>query len=337
MVEDKQVMISVIIPVYNIEDYITRCIESVLNQSYKNFELLLINDGSSDDSGFICDKFSNKDSRVKVFHQENKGVSAARNLGIHKAKGKWVAFVDGDDWIEENSLGKLIENSFSNSNLDILIAKSFINNGKKVGEEHYVFSPSLVGQAYNGVTVAIDKGYMRGSVWGVIYNRHFLISNEILFPVGLRNGEDSIFFRLCILYAKGVGFSNVHFYNIFERDGSASRNWSFERTFHMVNNVNYINNYISRHLVNLSSDHLNLLDRLKYSTVSNIYNSLYYSFSIKNYIVLTKSLKSELKEKLETGKINSVKNKVKILNLSTYLFGALVIMNSFIRELKKKI
>lgn len=336
MVDEKQIMITVIIPVYNIEDYITRCIESILNQSFKNFELLLINDGSTDGSGSICDKFANRDSRVKVFHQENKGVSAARNVGIQKARGKWIAFVDGDDWIEENSLEKLID-SYPSSNLDILVAKSFINNGKKAGNERYVFSPSLLGQAYNGVTVAIDKGYMRGSVCGVIYNRHFLISNEILFPVGLKNGEDSIFSRLCLLYANGVGFANVHFYNVFKRDGSASRNWSFERTFHMVNNLNYINNYIASHLANLSSESLNILDHLKFSNVSNIYNSLYHSFSIKNYIVLTKSLKKELKGKLDIGKINSGKNKVKILNLSTNLFGVLVMMNSYIRELKKKI
>jgi len=336
MIEDKQVMISVIIPVYNIESYITRCIESILNESYKKTELLLINDGSTDGSGSICDKFANRDSRVKVFHQENKGVSAARNLGIHKAKGKWIIFVDGDDWIEENSLRKLID-TYPNSNLDILVARSFINDGNNVGKEQYVFEPSFVGKIFNGVTVAIDRNYRRGSVWGAVYNRLFLVSNEILFPIGLKNGEDSIFSLLALIHADNVGFSNVHFYNVFERDGSASRSWSFERTIHMINNVNYINNYIATHITNLPSECLYILDHLKYRNVSNIYNSLYYSFSIKNYIVLTKSLKKELKEKLNIGEINSGKNKVKILNTSAYLFGALVIMNSFIRELKKKI
>ena len=93
--------ISVIIPVYNTEMYLRRCIDSVLAQTYQDFELLLIDDGSKDSSGAICDEYAAKDARVRVFHKENGGVSSARNLGLDNARGEWVTFVDSDDYIEK--------------------------------------------------------------------------------------------------------------------------------------------------------------------------------------------------------------------------------------------
>ena len=90
-------LISVIIPVYNVEQYLNRCVDSVINQTYKNLEIILIDDGSTDNSGKICDEYSQKDKRVKVIHQKNMGVSNSRNKGINIAKGKYITFVDSDD------------------------------------------------------------------------------------------------------------------------------------------------------------------------------------------------------------------------------------------------
>lgn len=94
--------ISVIVPVYNAEMYLHRCIDSVLAQTYQNFELLLIDDGSKDSSGTICDEYAAKDARVRVFHKEIGGVSSARNVGLDHAQDEWITFVDSDDYIEEN-------------------------------------------------------------------------------------------------------------------------------------------------------------------------------------------------------------------------------------------
>lgn len=93
-------LISIIVPVYNTEKYLDKCIQSVLAQTYTNWELLLIDDGSTDSSGIICDKYAAEDNRIRVFHKENGGVSSARNLGLDNAKGEWISFVDADDWIE---------------------------------------------------------------------------------------------------------------------------------------------------------------------------------------------------------------------------------------------
>lgn len=102
-------MISIIVPVYNAERYLSKCIDSILSQSFTDFELLLINDGSKDYSGAICDQYAANDSRVTVFHKENGGVSSARNLGLEKAKGEWVAFIDSDDWIANTMYQEMYE------------------------------------------------------------------------------------------------------------------------------------------------------------------------------------------------------------------------------------
>lgn len=101
-------LISVIVPVYNVEKYLPRCIESILRQTYQNFELLLIDDGSPDRAGKICDSYAKKDARIRVVHKENAGVSSARNKGLDLAKGEYIAFIDSDDWVREDYLEKLL-------------------------------------------------------------------------------------------------------------------------------------------------------------------------------------------------------------------------------------
>ena len=96
----KEYLLTIIVPVYNVELYLSDCIESILAQSFDNFELLLIDDGSTDSSGAICDKYKKLDKRVRVFHTENKGVSSARNKGLDEARGKYISFVDSDDYID---------------------------------------------------------------------------------------------------------------------------------------------------------------------------------------------------------------------------------------------
>ena len=95
-------LISVIIPVYNVEKYLPECIESVLKQTHTNLEIILVDDGSPDNSPQICDEYAQKDSRIKVIHKENGGVSSARNEGLKIAKGEWISFIDADDWVEKN-------------------------------------------------------------------------------------------------------------------------------------------------------------------------------------------------------------------------------------------
>lgn len=105
---EQDILLSVIVPVYNIEDCLKRCVESIRQQTYRNLEILLVDDGSTDGSGALCDAFEKRDGRIRVFHKENGGSSSARNLGIRNAKGAWIGFVDSDDWIDSDMYERLL-------------------------------------------------------------------------------------------------------------------------------------------------------------------------------------------------------------------------------------
>ena len=113
-------LISVIVPVYNVEKYLDKCINSLINQSYNNLEIILIDDGSTDNCGEICDKYALKDNRIKVIHKKNEGLSAARNLGISISKGDYIIFIDSDDWVDKEILLKLL-NLIKKYNSDIAV------------------------------------------------------------------------------------------------------------------------------------------------------------------------------------------------------------------------
>lgn len=161
--------VSVIIPVYNTENYLRKCLDSVLAQSFADFEVLLINDGSTDGSGKICDEYAKKDKRIKVFHKENGGVSSARNLGLDHAKGKFVFFVDSDDYILEESL------NFLKKNEEVDLYKFKISTLK----EH-----KLTKKDVSEITVKLDN-----ELWRYVFNKEIIDSKSLRF-IDIKYGED---------------------------------------------------------------------------------------------------------------------------------------------------
>lgn len=319
--------VSIIIPVYNVAEYLPRCIESVLNQDGISLEVLLINDGSTDISGEICDEYAKKDDRIKVFHQENRGVSAARNKGIEESKGDWITFVDADDWIEKNSLERILNIIKGNKLIEIAIAKSFVNNGEMIGSERYQFKKEWLKENFDGISLSVINGFNRGSVCGVLFRKEFLIMNNIIFPLNIIHGEDSLFITQCNIFSKYVRFVDIHLYNVYERIGSASRSWTFEKLLKKIDNIIFINNYIDTHKY-LSLEAISLLNFAKYRVVSTIFNNIHNVFSFKGYIKIRARIKDELKGKIETGEIKKNKNAVRILNYSIDIFALLTILKS---------
>ena len=116
----KEPLVSVIVPVYNVEKYLRQCLNSIVNQTYQNLEIILIDDGSPDDSGMICDEYAAKDERIRVFHQKNAGLSAARNSGLNTMSGEYVIFVDSDDWIVPHAVERMLT-VFNSTDADLLI------------------------------------------------------------------------------------------------------------------------------------------------------------------------------------------------------------------------
>lgn len=322
--------LSIIIPVYNIENYISRCLDSILIQDFVDYEIIIINDGSIDNSLSICNDYALKDKRVKVFSQKNSGVSIARNRGIEEANGDWICFIDGDDFIEKKSLNGIFSLN-DIDNYECIVARSYINKEGKIIKEKYLFDESLVGRTYEGVRLAIDHGYFRGSIWGAIYKKQLLIENNISFPLNIKNGEDAIFFSLVLIYAKKITFSNIYFYNVYEREGSASRSWSFDRVLHMLNNIKFISTYIENNR-QLTPEAINILHYNIYRTVSVMYNSFSKCFSLKNFFILNSKLKNEIKTKIDVGQIYLSTSKIKLINISLDLFALSVLMKNSINK-----
>lgn len=198
----KQDLISVIVPVYNVEKYISRCVESILAQTYTNVEILLIDDGATDNSGKICDDFAKKDKRIVVIHKENEGVSVARNTALDIAKGKYITFVDSDDYIAEDCVERLY-------NLLMLYEADISMVGL---ETVYNYNTKLVKgkkkkiSCYSNIeaveTLLYRKGITNGPC-GKLYKKQLF--DEIHFPAGIVLAEDlAIMYRLLYIAQKVV-------------------------------------------------------------------------------------------------------------------------------------
>ena len=192
--------ISVIIPVYNAEKYLRSCIDSVLAQTYKDFELLLIDDGSKDSSGAICDEYAAQDARVSVFHKENGGVSSARNLGLDNAQGEWITFVDSDDYIEENFL-----KSFE-GNLDAdLVVGGMIENGPQ-GQ----LLRNIPSGYHLPPTFAIEGNLTKlafQSAWGKLFRGSLV--KKLRFDESMIIGEDHFFILRYVYIAKSMRILDI--------------------------------------------------------------------------------------------------------------------------------
>lgn len=183
--------VSIIVPVYNCEKYLPKCIESILNQSYSDFELILINDGSKDNSRNICCEYQNKDNRIKFINQNNMGVSSARNNGLDAATGMYVTFIDSDDVISRDYLSVLLKYE-SKYNVDLVCAsfryiKRFGRKEDKVNEFLHIKSDELQNQFIQYFHTA-DPG-----PWGKLFIRQIIEDNKIRFQKGISVGEDRLF------------------------------------------------------------------------------------------------------------------------------------------------
>ena len=205
--------VSIIIPVYNTEQYLPRCIDSILDQCITDFELLLIDDGSSDGSGKICDAYAEKDSRIRVLHKENGGVSSARNLGLNEAKGEWVVFVDSDDWISDNCI-KLLTEPLRNKEFDIVVGDYRI-----IGEFPYNLELSLPEGAYHetGITHTFCNGGIYIMSWNKLYRKEFLLKNQLAFEEGKVHEDEILAFEIsCLEKSFYVVKSVTYYYRIRE-------------------------------------------------------------------------------------------------------------------------
>ena len=191
-------MVSIIIPVYRKEDSLSQCLDSVVKQQYSNIEIILVDDGSPDKCGIICDEYARKYKKIVVIHQENMGVSSARNIGIKYAKGEFITFVDADDVIKPQFISDLMK--LFNVDVDVVVG---INRPVR-----YDFCESMSGKEAS-MRMFLDDNF-GVNVWGKIYRRE-LLSDE-LFPVGVKMGEDMYALYKVLGKAKNVFYTSVNHY-----------------------------------------------------------------------------------------------------------------------------
>ena len=186
-------ILSVIVPIYNTKEQLPRCIDSILSQSFSDFELLLIDDGSTDGSGTVCDAYSSKDNRVRVFHKENGGVSSARNVGLENVNGQWLTFLDSDDWIEEDYFQVPFD-----SDVDLLYQNRVLSDGRPDG-----FLPEQ--KAEGSDFLAFLEKNARSNLFKMsvcfFYRNSIIKKHGIKYEEGVRLAEDRLFimdyYRFC--------------------------------------------------------------------------------------------------------------------------------------------
>lgn len=219
--------ISIIIPVYNVADYLTSCIDSIINQGFKDYEVLLVDDGSSDNSGLICDEYAKKDDRIKVLHKSNGGVSSARNLGIEKATGEWLYFIDSDDEILPNALQLLVNNI--ESDVDVVSG----------GYLQYVPGNKLIGTNYKHIHKFLTKeeglllllssqtvfpSYL-GYLWIWMFRSKIIRDNSLWFDTKIKIKEDTLFVtQFFCLTNRPICFDTTPIYKYKSRDNSVMMN-----------------------------------------------------------------------------------------------------------------
>lgn len=178
-------LISVIVPIYNVEKYLRKCIDSIIEQTYTNLEIILVDDGSPDNCGKICDEYAKKDKRIIVIHNSNQGVSASRNFGLDEAKGNYITFIDADDFVSNNYI-EVLYNMITLKEADLAI----IGNDEQFNEKIFKTNKKIKKVINNEETVRriLEEKYITSVCWGKIYKSELL--NDIRFDTNLKIGED---------------------------------------------------------------------------------------------------------------------------------------------------
>ena len=290
-------MISVIVPVYNVEKYLNNCVESIVNQTYKDLEIILVDDGSPDNCPAMCDEWAKKDKRIKVIHKQNGGLSSARNAGLETATGEFVAFVDSDDSIDIN-MYEIMENMFSDDIDIVMCGYQKINSS----EEIVSCGNTLIEKKKLSISELYDDifGHLNNASWNKLY-RASIIDN-IRFPNGIVHGEDLIFNLHYLRHCCNGVKCNGEFYHYFSRENSITKSKFSENKFLEIKAKD-----ISREIIlNECPAQSKNADKFCFRARMNIIRAIYSAKQSKNYydklFELTKYVKSNF---------NSVKNTLK--------------------------
>lgn len=294
---NKEKKISIIVPVYNAEKYLGRCVESIINQSYNNFELILIDDGSTDRSALICDEFAKKDDRIKVYHIENSGPAVARNIGLSMISGAYLTFVDADDQVINDSYSKLIK-ELEELDVGMIISSWRVTKENNIYEV-YLDDDILPSGEMIGLISINDEKYGGGYPWNKLINIEKIKNKLPKFNNSLYVYEDKVWVLELLKHIDNVKLTKTISYNYYIYSSSLSH--SSMKIYEKMEN---------------KLDALNIILRLLKSENSNYINEFYliYYASIINFNFIAIKEKKELKPNLIINNKNEIKLMLKNYN-----------------------
>lgn len=236
-------LISVIVPVYNVEEYLPRCVDSILAQTYENLEIILVDDGTRDASDKICDDYARRDSRIQVIHKKNGGLSSARNAGLEIARGEYIAFVDSDDWIEPDAYEHMLAvmqrqavKLVCAGRYDVSSATGKKTKGLCPPKEERISAEEMIGRIF--LWDGCDS-----AAWDKLYHRSLL--EDFRYPVGKICEDVPVTYRI-VLQAGQVAMCDRPIYNYFHRPGSITTASVSEKTFHLTQHTAEIYPFIQK-------------------------------------------------------------------------------------------
>lgn len=256
-------MISVIVPVYNMEQYLEQCLESIVKQTYSDLEILLINDGSNDKSGIICEQWAKQDRRIRVYHKENGGLSDARNMGLEYAKGEYLCFVDSDDYMEADMLEKLLD-ALENNAAEIAVCNFVYEylNGQECRHHESRISKNMVmtGREFMILTQK-EKGSFGVVVWNKLFQKE--IFQNIRFPKGKFHEDEFVFHQIMYSRKKICCIPTVGYHYVQRRYSITSEGPRFPDCMEaMIERCNYMVEQNDKELAVLSEGGLIIFEKL---------------------------------------------------------------------------
>lgn len=310
--------ISVIIPVYNTpEQILKKCINSVLKQTFKNLEIIIINDGSNSKISEVLKKFKNKDTRIKLIEQKNQGEAVARNIGIETATTNWISFVDSDDFIELNMYEKMYDKIKENKKQDIIIFDCYvIEKNKKTKNTFYNKEGTLTKEDIRQIELQnIEKGVSKyyppkcniSVVWARLYNKQFIIKNNLNFIPNVEKMPDAIFNMYAFELANNIEHYNDYSYYYIKNDFSITHKYSKNLIEQYEFYIKEVQKYISKY--NKDKEFKEILN-IKIVTSISIYIEKYFfnKNNKKNYTDTKKEIKQLISKSMYTNAMRKVKN-----------------------------
>lgn len=326
-------LISVIIPAYNAEKHISQCIDTILLQTFRDYELIVINDGSKDRTLKILRNFEQLDSRIKIYDKTNGGVSSARNLGLSLAKGDWIIFIDADDWVKPDYFETLINASLEGTDLVVDKCEVVYEDGHSEPEKY--ISTICGGNNFTDV-FTVGNITSRTSPWGKLFKRSIIESSHISFNEKVHLGEDAIFLFTYLLKCKIVRFiDNGGYMYRFESNGSLTKKInSIDSEKTAFSEINRLLDEVNSSFDVNRNIHRNF-NKLKGYYIRRVLNSLYFNdSSAQERIKIIKRL--PLKSYIYNYPVDSIQEKVYKSILNCRLYHCYDLLRFIISKTKKK-